>query len=315
MRARNIKPGFYKNEDLAACSVYARLLAPGLWMMADREGRMEYRPLRIKAEIFPYDSVEVHVLLEELEGAGHIQTFYHGDKRFVQICKFSDHQRPHQNEAQSTIPAPPPKSSQRNQQVAETSHQGSKCFAPREQALRSESVSLFSESPSLNAESLSPAVRENGEAPFAVPAVASATPEVVDPVTAKIHELAETLCARHPAKTRCGPAEARKLLHAIVNHRPAFEKAPQGRKSERQLWLLGMIDENHAAWCSTDQWRRGFAKGLANWLAPTMMRYLTPPAAERPMNGSLFADSKTVRAMEIYMLRKEAEEAYETDAD
>lgn len=151
--------------------------------------------------------------------------------------------------------------------------------------------------------------------PHAVPAVASATPEVVDPVTAKIHELAETLCARHPAKTRCGPAEARKLLHAIVNHRPAFEKAPQGRKSERQLWLLGMIDENHAAWCSTDQWRRGYAKGLANWLAPTMMRYLTPPAAEQPMNGSLFADSKTVRAMEIYMARKEAEEAYETDAD
>lgn len=32
-------------------------------------------------------------------------------------------------------------------------------------------------------------------------------------------------------------------------------------------------------------------------------------------NGSLFANSKTVRAMEIYMARKEAEEAYEADAD
>jgi len=34
----------------------ARLLYPGLWMLADREGRLEDRPLRIKAEILPYDT-------------------------------------------------------------------------------------------------------------------------------------------------------------------------------------------------------------------------------------------------------------------
>lgn len=44
MRARDIKPGFFKNDQLADCSMAARLLFPGLWMMADREGRLENRP-------------------------------------------------------------------------------------------------------------------------------------------------------------------------------------------------------------------------------------------------------------------------------
>ena len=71
-RARNIKPGFYKNEDLAECSPWARLIFPGLWMLADREGRMEDRPKRIKGELLPYDSIDVDPLLEELARWGFI---------------------------------------------------------------------------------------------------------------------------------------------------------------------------------------------------------------------------------------------------
>lgn len=70
MRARNIKPGFYTNEQLAECSMAARLLFPGLWMIADREGRLEYRPKRIKAEVFPYDDVDVSALVGELAREG-----------------------------------------------------------------------------------------------------------------------------------------------------------------------------------------------------------------------------------------------------
>ena len=64
-RARNIKPGLYKNEDLAECSVWARYIFPGMWMLADREGRLEDRPKRIKGELLPYDSIEVEPLLVE----------------------------------------------------------------------------------------------------------------------------------------------------------------------------------------------------------------------------------------------------------
>ena len=50
MRARDIKPGFFKNDQLAECSMAARLLFPGLWMLADREGR-----LAIAVTLFPPD--------------------------------------------------------------------------------------------------------------------------------------------------------------------------------------------------------------------------------------------------------------------
>lgn len=55
-RIRQIKPEFYLDDELALCSRDARLLFPGLWMLADRAGRLENRPAKIKAQVFPYDN-------------------------------------------------------------------------------------------------------------------------------------------------------------------------------------------------------------------------------------------------------------------
>ncbi|WP_019652244.1 hypothetical protein [Variovorax atrisoli] len=103
-RARNIKPGFFKNEDLAECTPFARLCFAGLWTMADREGRLEDRPKRIKGELFPYDSVEVEPLLEELVRWGFIRRYQVGGERFIFILKFVEHQAPHGTEKDGTIP-------------------------------------------------------------------------------------------------------------------------------------------------------------------------------------------------------------------
>lgn len=105
-RSRNIKPGFYKNEDLAECSIWARFIFPGLWMMADREGRLEYRPKRIKGELLPYDNEDVQPLLQELERFGFILIYEAQGAKYIQIIKFRTHQNPHYKEAPSTIPAP-----------------------------------------------------------------------------------------------------------------------------------------------------------------------------------------------------------------
>ena len=50
-RARNIKPSFFMNENLAECDPLARILFVGLWTLADRDGRLEDRPkpLRVQA--------------------------------------------------------------------------------------------------------------------------------------------------------------------------------------------------------------------------------------------------------------------------
>ena len=58
-RARNIKPGFFKNELLAEMPPETRLLFMGLWCLADREGRFEDRPKKIKMELFPCDSFSI----------------------------------------------------------------------------------------------------------------------------------------------------------------------------------------------------------------------------------------------------------------
>lgn len=111
-RARNIKPGFYKNEDLAECSVWARYIFPGLWMLADREGRLEDRPKRIKGELLPFDGQDVNALLNELasrkdaQGVPFIVRYQNADGSFIQISKFSTHQSPHYSEKPSTIKGP-----------------------------------------------------------------------------------------------------------------------------------------------------------------------------------------------------------------
>ena len=64
-RSRNIKPGFSRNEDLAECSVWARLCFALLPTLADREGRLEDRPKRIKGDLFPFDNVDVDPLLAD----------------------------------------------------------------------------------------------------------------------------------------------------------------------------------------------------------------------------------------------------------
>lgn len=105
-RSRNIKPGFFLNDELAQIDPLGRLLFAGLWTIADREGRLEDRPLRIKAQVLPYDSCNVDTLLNELHQGGFITRYKHASNSYIQIINFSKHQNPHKNEAESIIPPP-----------------------------------------------------------------------------------------------------------------------------------------------------------------------------------------------------------------
>lgn len=105
-RARNIKPGFFANDALAECEPMARLLFIGLWTLADREGRLEDRPKRIKGQLFPFDNCDVEGMLEELCYHNFIQRYHDGKHKVIQIPNFGKHQRPHANEPKSAF-APP----------------------------------------------------------------------------------------------------------------------------------------------------------------------------------------------------------------
>lgn len=108
MRERDIKPGFFTNPQIIKLTFAARLLFIGLWCLADREGRLEDNPGRIKLELFPDQKMDVEGCLKQLETSDErFITRYEVDgKRYIQIEKFSKHQHPHPNEAASRIPEP-----------------------------------------------------------------------------------------------------------------------------------------------------------------------------------------------------------------
>jgi hypothetical protein len=122
-RIRTIKPQFFKNEDIAELSAMTRLLFIGLWTQADRDGRLEDRPKRLKAEIFPYENFDIEKGLNELKSAGFIIRYKANvnasgrvlapeqpvtELALIQIVTFSKHQRFTGKEAQEESLYPPP---------------------------------------------------------------------------------------------------------------------------------------------------------------------------------------------------------------
>lgn len=140
MRARNIKPGFFMNDDLAEGGPSAQILFAGLWCLADREGKLEDKPKKIKAQVFPYYDPEqfggkdIEALINFLDQSKFIIRYEVDGSNYIKILKFSDHQRPHTNESISTIPEP------LATMVESTCHHGEKLCEPNTQALRSDSL-------------------------------------------------------------------------------------------------------------------------------------------------------------------------------
>lgn len=104
-RSRNIKPGFFKNEILGTADPFLSLLFSGLWIFADKKGILEDRPLRLKAEIFPYrENIDINCYLTDLERLGFIYRYKAIGLNLIQIINFSKHQNPHHTERDSIYP-------------------------------------------------------------------------------------------------------------------------------------------------------------------------------------------------------------------
>jgi hypothetical protein len=117
-RIRQLKPGFFLDEDLAEVSFAARLLFAGLWCLADRNGRLEDRCGEIRVQVFPFDNLEAKgvsmgVMLDELarprknSPGGFILRYEAGGRRYIQIRNFARHQHCHPDEKGSSLPGPP----------------------------------------------------------------------------------------------------------------------------------------------------------------------------------------------------------------
>lgn len=105
-RSRNIKPGFFTNDELAECLPLARILFAGLWTIADKEGRLDDRPKKIKAMVLPFDDVDCDVLLQQLHNHKFINRYQVNGDSYIQVTNWKKHQNPHCKEAASEIPEP-----------------------------------------------------------------------------------------------------------------------------------------------------------------------------------------------------------------
>lgn len=103
-RARNIKPSFFLNEDIVELPVEARLLFIGMWTLADREGRLENRPKKIKMSLFPADDINVSEQLSNISKYGFIELYNVDGTDVIQITNFVKHQTPHGLEKDSELP-------------------------------------------------------------------------------------------------------------------------------------------------------------------------------------------------------------------
>jgi hypothetical protein len=107
MRTRVLKPDFYMNEEIAHCEPLARILYTGLWCFADKFGVFQWRPLKIKARVFPFDTCKVEPLLEQLLKQELIFQYSVNGEIFGIIPTFLKHQKPHRDEKKSGFPLPP----------------------------------------------------------------------------------------------------------------------------------------------------------------------------------------------------------------
>lgn len=104
-RARNIKPSIFRNEILGTLDPLVTILFTSLWCLADRDGKMEDRPLRIKADTFPYrENVDINRYLTELAQHGFIRRYSVNGVAIIQVIKFKEHQSPHKTERDSVLP-------------------------------------------------------------------------------------------------------------------------------------------------------------------------------------------------------------------
>ncbi|MEK7068433.1 MAG: hypothetical protein AAB964_01320, partial [Patescibacteria group bacterium] len=99
-RIRSIKPDFFLDADVATLDPLCRLFYQGLWLHADKAGRLRDNSLELKVRILPYDNVDCEAFLERLaQPKTHsarkrpfIIRYENAGLRLIQIVSLLEHQ-------------------------------------------------------------------------------------------------------------------------------------------------------------------------------------------------------------------------------
>ncbi len=109
-RIRTVKPEFFQHEKLydaeRSSGLPLRVAFAGLWTIADKAGRFEWRPRQLKLNVLPYDDVDFAAVLSALESTGFVRRYVADAKEFGCIPSWEKHQHRNVREPDSTIPGP-----------------------------------------------------------------------------------------------------------------------------------------------------------------------------------------------------------------
>lgn len=251
-RSRNIKPGFFTNEELVELAMETRLLFIGIWTIADRDGRLEDRPKRIKMQVFPADDVDVDRSLNQLVESGFIQRYEVAGEKCIQVVNWSKHQSPHVKENASTLPAPdsvPTESNVVDESPVQEPDKNQTTLVPAPP----DSLLLIPDS--LNSDSLIPdSSTLSGESEGAsAPRVRSKPPAY--------SQSFEQFWTAYPS--------------GHGDKKPAFEQwKPLKPDSALVATILAGLD----AWKKSDRWQRGYIRDAQRWLKDRSWE--NPPPAD-----------------------------------
>ncbi len=87
-RQRIINPEFWVDDTLSQLSLNARLFYIGIWNFSDDYGVIENNSSKLKAQIFPYDSIRVQPLIDELVTAHRLIPFQSENKEWFYVKNF-----------------------------------------------------------------------------------------------------------------------------------------------------------------------------------------------------------------------------------
>jgi len=93
-RIRSIHPGLFTDEAYMSMSAYAKAAWPALWTECDDHGAFEWKPIVLKARLFPADNIDFTEILDELKRLGSVVEYAAAGKKYGVVRNFGKFQRP-----------------------------------------------------------------------------------------------------------------------------------------------------------------------------------------------------------------------------
>jgi hypothetical protein len=93
-RIRSVHPGLASDEAFMSMTMAAKAAWSLLWTECDDKGVFEWKPVVLKARIFPADNIDFAEILSEYEGLDCVKKFIFGGKSYGVVRNFCKFQRP-----------------------------------------------------------------------------------------------------------------------------------------------------------------------------------------------------------------------------